>query len=134
MSLEENKALYRHYVKLLAHPDHLDEVADKDFTAHDLPPHFPKGIEGLRAWRRTVMAAFPDLHSEIQDIIAEGDKVSARLLLSGTHKGDFAGVKPSGRRITVEVFETVRIEDGKLAERWSLFDRDGLLQQLNQEL
>jgi predicted ester cyclase len=134
MSLEENKALYRHYVKLLAHPDHLDEVADKDFAAHDLPPHFPKGIEGLRAYRRAVMAAFPDQTSEIQDIIAEGDKVSAQLLLRGTHKGDFAGVKPTRRRIQVEVFETVRIEDGKVAERWGLLDRASLMQQLNQEL
>ena len=133
MTLEENKSLYRHYVKLMAQPDHLDEVVDKDFIAHDLPPGFPKGIEGIRAWRRAVMAAFPDQTSEIQELIAEGDKISARLLLKGTHKGDFGGMKATGRKIQVMVFEIVRIENGKVAERWGLLDRASLMQQLGGE-
>jgi predicted ester cyclase len=131
MSLEENKSLYRHYVRLLAQPDHLDEVAAKDFIAHDLPDTFPKGIEGMRAYRRAVMAAFPDQTSEILDLVAEGDKVSARLLLTATHVNEYAGLAPTGRRFQVQVYEIVRIEDGKVAERWSLLDRTSLIQQLS---
>ena len=131
MSLEENKSLYRHYVKLLAQPDHIDEVIAADFIGHDLPPTLPKGIEGMRAFRRAVMTAFPDQTSEILDLVAEGDKVSARILLTATHAKEYAGMKPTGRKFQVEVFETVRIEDGKVAERWSLLDRANLMQQLS---
>ena len=88
MGNEANKALYRQYVQALAHPDKIDDVVAPNFIGHDLPPQLPKGIEGLRAYRRAVMAAFPDQASEIQDLLAEGDKVSARLVLKGTHKGD----------------------------------------------
>jgi predicted ester cyclase len=130
MSLEDNKLLYRRYVKLLAHPDRIDDAVALDFIAHDLPPDMPRGIEGLRAYRRAVMTAFPDQTSEIQDIVAEGDKVSARLLLRGTHSADYAGVKVTGRKVAVQVYETVRIENGKVAERWCLLDRASLMQQL----
>ena len=102
-----------------------------NFLGHDLPPQLPKGIEGLRAYRRAVMAAFPDQVSEIQDLIAEDDKVSARLVLKGTHKGDFAGIKATGKTLAVEVYEIARIEGGKVAERWCLLDRAAMMQQLN---
>jgi predicted ester cyclase len=131
MSLAENKSLYRHYVKLLGQPDHLEDVVTKDFIAHDLPATFPKGVGGLRAYRRAMMAAFPDQTSEIQDLIAEGDKVGARLLLTATHLHEYAGLKPTGRKFQVDVFETVRITDGKISERWSLLDRVSLVQQLS---
>src|ERR1700761_2965286 len=85
MSVESNKSLYRQYVRVLAYPDRLDEVIAQDFVAHDLPPHFPKGIEGIRSYRHAVMAGFPDQTSEIVDLVAEADKVCARLILRGTH-------------------------------------------------
>jgi len=130
MSIEDNKAVYRHYVKVLAHPERLDEVIAQDFVAHDLPPHFPKGIEGIRTYRRAVMGGFPDQTSEILDLVAEDDKVCARLVLRGTHSGEFNGMKPSGKTIAVEVYEIARIANGKVAERWCLLDRAALMQQL----
>ena len=131
MGNEANKAIYRNYVRTLAHPDEIDDVVTANFVGHDLPPQLPKGIEGLRAYRRAVMAAFPDQISEIQDLVAEEDKVSARLILRGTHKGDYAGMKATGKTLALDVYEIVRIEGGKVAERWCLLDRVGLMQQLN---
>jgi predicted ester cyclase len=131
MSIEDSKSLYRHYVKVLAHPDRLDEVIAPDFVAHDLPPGSPQGIDGIRAYRRAVMAAFPDQTAEIQDLIAERDRVSARLVLRCTHTGEFAGMKATGRKLEAEVYEIVRIENGKVAERWCLLDRASLMQQLS---
>lgn len=130
MSLAENKALYRRYIELLWRPEQLDEVLTADFVAHDLPPGLPRGREGLKALRRLVERAFPDLKPTIRDILAEDDKVAARIGLEGTHAGDFMGVAPTGNRVATELFEIVRIDGGKIAERWVLRDRLGEFQQL----
>lgn len=98
--------------------------------AHDLPPELPTGRQGLKALRRLIEQAFPDLKPTIRDIIAEGNKVAARIGLEGTHTGDFMGVTPSGKHLTTELFEIVRIEGDKIAERWVLRDRLGEFQQL----
>lgn len=88
------------------------------------------GREGLKALRRLIEQAFPDLKPAIRDIIAEGDKVAAHIGLEGTHTGGFMGVTPTGKRVTTELFESVRIEGDKIAERWVLRDRRGEFQQL----
>jgi predicted ester cyclase len=130
MSPAENKALYRRYIELLWRPEELGEVLTPGFVAHDLPPGLPPGPEGLKAFRRLVERAFPDLKPIIRDIVAEGDKVAARVGLEGTHAGDFMGVAPTGKSLASELFEIVRIEGGKIAERWVLRDRLGEFQQL----
>lgn len=130
MSLAENKRLYRRYVELLWHPEQLNEVLAPGFVAHDLPPGLPTGGEGLKALRRLIERAFPDLKPIIRDLIAEGDRVAARIALEGTHTGDFMGVAPTGKHLTTELFEIVRIEGDKIAERWVLRDRLGEFQQL----
>jgi predicted ester cyclase len=130
MSSADNKDLYRRYIELLWQPERLDEVLAPDFVAHDLPPGLPPGREGLKALRRLIERAFPDLKSTIRDVVAEGDKVAARVGLEGTHTGDFMGVAPTGKRLTTELFEIVRIERGMVAERWVQRDRLGELQQL----
>ena len=111
-------------------PDRLNEVLAPNFVAHDLPPGLPPGQEGLKALRRIVEHAFPDLKPTIRDIIAEGDRVAARVGLEGTHRGDFMGVAPTGNHVTTELFEIVRIDGGKITERWVLRDRLGEFQQL----
>jgi predicted ester cyclase len=130
MGIEENKVLFRKYLQLLATPQRLDEVVSADFVGHDLPPGSPRGIEGLKTFRRTVMKAFPDQTTEMRDILCEGDKVAARIWIEGTHRGDFMGFAPSGKRTGAYVFEIARIENGKIAERWALLDRASLFQQL----
>jgi predicted ester cyclase len=66
----------------------------------------------------------------VEDIVAEGDKVVTRGTFSGTHKGEFMGINPTGKRISVGVIEILRIADGKMVEHWNLVDSLGMMQQL----
>ena len=72
----------------------------------------------------------PDLHCNIEDIIAEGVKVVSRVTVRGTHKGDYMGIAPTSRQFSVTEIAIIRIKDGKLVEGWGGMDRLDLLQQL----
>jgi len=74
--------------------------------------------------------AFPDASVSIEDLIAEGDRVVIRLTANGTHGGDFLGVTPTGRRITMQEIDIARIENGLIAEMWAAPDVYGMLAQL----
>jgi len=63
-----------------------------------------------------IFKSFPDFHRTIEDIIAEGDKVWIRIKMTGTHKGDFRGLAPTGKKITVRTANTYRIVNGKIVE------------------
>jgi steroid delta-isomerase-like uncharacterized protein len=125
MSVSENKALYRRYLEILnaRRPDMLDEVVSPDFVGHDLPHGFLAGREGLKQYRSMLDHAFPDFEAVLQDIVAEDDRVAARVRMHGHHRGEFAGVAATGRLVNTELFEIVRIHHGKIAERWLLRDR-----------
>jgi steroid delta-isomerase-like uncharacterized protein len=84
---------------------------------------FKRSIAGLRR-------AFPDLHLEIDELIAQGDKVWARMTARGTHQGPFMGVAPSGRSFTITVIDVCRIEDGRIVEHWGVPDRFALMHQI----
>ena len=77
------------------------------------------------------IAAFPDLRMVPEDVIASGDKVVARVRVTGTHKGAFMGVSPTGRRIEVQLIDIIRFGDDERArEHWGVFDQFAMLQQL----
>jgi ketosteroid isomerase-like protein len=75
-------------------------------------------------------SAFPDLRVQIDDLIAEADRVAARLTFTGTHRGDFRGIAPTGRPVRFDAIRIYRIVQGKIAETWASQDALGLLQQL----
>ena len=78
-----------------------------------------------------IARAFSNLHVTVEDMIAEGDVVAARLLVSATHdRGPFAGVEPTGRTITWGSFRFYRVHDGRVVASWAMQDRLGLFQQL----
>ena len=74
--------------------------------------------------------AFPDMHAVIHDQIAEGDKVVTRKSLRCTHLGDFIGIAPTGKAVSIEVIDILRLVDGKIIEHWNTVDLFGLLHQL----
>lgn len=80
----------------------------------------------VTAWRE----AFPDLRFSIEDLVEDGDRVAARLTHSGTHRGRFRGVEPTGRRIEVDAMFFFRFEGGRLAEVWEVEDEHAMWQQL----
>ena len=78
----------------------------------------------------TIKEAFPDLRMAEADSLREGEKVAFRWILSGTHKGEFMGVAPTGRRVEAMGMDIVRLADGEIAEHWGEFDAVGLLRQI----
>ena len=74
--------------------------------------------------------AFPDLHHEIVDMVAEGDKVAVRLSVTGTHKGDFQGIPPKGRKLSLDEMAFMTITDGKIVEGWINADKMEFMQQI----
>lgn len=82
------------------------------------------------AWR----TAFPDFSTSIEQLIAEGDWVAFRLKHSGTHKGEFLGMAPTGRRVEFTSMVFNRVNNGVVVENWGLHDNDALRTQLAEKL
>ena len=133
MALDELKAYARRVPEELLTQGDLavaDAVFATDVVSHDATGHMP-GVAGTKQVVLTLRRAFPDLCALVEDEIAEGDRVVQRITLSGTHWGEYYGLKPTGRRATWQLVTIQRIgPDGKIAERWSNGDDLGMLQQI----
>jgi steroid delta-isomerase-like uncharacterized protein len=132
MSLEGNKAVVRKMFEAINKRDlaSLDELMAPDFV---LRMH-GKQTQGWAVGRQVVQSeikAFPDFHVAIEDIIAEGDKVCVRLEETGTHKGEYRGLAPTGNKLSYTVVAIWRIVEGKIAEGWIIYDQLDFLEQLN---
>jgi steroid delta-isomerase-like uncharacterized protein len=133
MSTEENKALIRRMYEEVHNQgnlDVLDEITATNFVDHNLAPGLQPGVDGVKQLFTMFHNAFPDFHVTIEDMIGEGDKVVSRLTMGGTHKDEFMGIPPTGKEVSVEVIDILRIAGGKAVERWGIFDQLGLMQQL----
>ena len=109
-----------------------EDLVAPDALDHDpaRPKDLPQGREGLKQTVSMYRDAFPDLRLSIDDLLAQGDKVVWRWRAEGTHRGEFQGLLPTGRRGDVTGISIARLEDGKVAEVWAEWDNFGLLQQL----
>jgi steroid delta-isomerase-like uncharacterized protein len=134
VSTEQNIALVRQMVDQVFNQGNVgrvDEILAPDFIEREqLPPGMPGGREGVKVLTTVMRGAFPDLKVTIDDVIADGDKVVARQTWSGTHKGEFMGVPPTGKRVSFGVIDIIRIAGGKFVEHWGQMDGMGLMQQL----
>jgi steroid delta-isomerase-like uncharacterized protein len=135
MSVVENKVLVqRRYDEIdnRHNIDAADELMAPDYVHHDpaLPPEMQHSRKGFKQMMVLLLSAVPDLHTTVHELIAEGDKVGARVSHSGTHKGELLGVAPTGRRIEMSGLSIHRIADGKLVEGWVSFDVVGMLRQM----
>ena len=109
----------------------VDELLSGDFvTRTPHPGGLPPGREGFKQTVAALRSAFPDFEVSVEDMIADGDKVVARAVARGTHDGEFMGLPPTGKQVTVSLIDIFRMEDGRLAERWGVFDAMGLTEQL----
>jgi predicted ester cyclase len=137
MSIEANKALVRRYREIYRtnQLDKLEEVLAPDFKPHavlpGLPPDMPP-LEIARQVHQMTLAAFPDLRTTTEDLIAEGDKVVERWSQTQTHTGvSIFGVPAgSGKKIRTSGISIYRIANGKIVEHWGEMDLVGVLQQM----
>lgn len=132
MSIEGNKEIVRRYQEIYNsnHLDNLSEVVAQDLITPKIMPGMPLGLEGGKRVHKTTLIGMPDWHTAIDELIAEGDKVVARITMTGTHTGDFWGIPATGKRVEFTGMYMVRIADGKIVEHWGEEDGVSLLQQL----
>jgi predicted ester cyclase len=127
-----NKALLRRFYKDVYVDWNMslaDRVVSPQFTSHDWPEGGPTGPKPFRAYYSAIRSAVPDARYEVDDLIAEGDRVVVRWRLLGTHKGEFRGIAPTGRPITLKGIAIYRVESGQLMERWVVSDLQGALEE-----
>jgi steroid delta-isomerase-like uncharacterized protein len=106
------------------------QLAD-DFVEHEELPGLAPTKEGVTAFFRMYLAAFPDLRMVVEDMIASGDKAVARVRATGTHQGPFMGMPATGRRIDVQLIDIMRFgADGRVREHWGVLDQLTMMQQL----
>ena len=101
--------------------EHLDSIVAPDFVDHSPAPGQAPGIDGLRQLVAQFRTAFPDGEIIPREMLADRDKVVARVSLTGTHVGEFHGVPPSGKRMIANGTETFKFEHGVITESWSIF-------------
>ena len=134
MSVEQDKALVRQFIDEIFNRGNMsmvDELFAADFVEHEeLPPGIPRDREGVIQLTSMLRSAFPDFTATIDDIIAEGDKVVIRQTWSGTQKGEFMGIPPTGKSVSIGVIDIIRMADGKVTEHWGQMDSMGMMQQL----
>lgn len=132
--IEENKEIVRRFNYEAFNEGNLDvvyELLTDDAVIHDpMSTVEGSGPEAAREFIQMYRSAFPDAHMEIEHIIAEGDLVAFHWIATGTHEGELMGIEPTGNEVEVVGFEIDRIEDGKIAEGWALYDVFGMMQQL----
>jgi len=91
------------------------------FVNRTAPPGMSAGPDGmLFTFKRVLRPAFPDLKVEIHDQVAEGDKVTTRKTLRGTHRGELLGIPATNEAVAIEVIDIVRLENGQYAEHWGV--------------
>jgi steroid delta-isomerase-like uncharacterized protein len=133
MSTETNKAIVHRYVEEgynACNMAVIDELFAADFVNHDPAQPAIRDLQGLKQLIMGQRAAFPDVRTTIEDLVAEGDTVVKRFTVRGTHTGDFNGIPPMGKQFTLKGIDILRLVDGKIQEIWIGYDMLGVLQQL----
>ena len=131
---EENKALVRRFYEEVWNKGNLDaayEIFAHDYVRHDLrPSDAPPGPEGQKLIAGMFRTAFPDVHLNVQFMVAEADTVVARWTMEGTHQGAWADIPPTGKRMSFAGINIFRLSEGKVVEIWNHRDDLGLMEQL----
>jgi predicted ester cyclase len=121
---EEHTSLVRRYYEEAVNAGDVEAI-DRFFR--------PDLAERVKAGCAAYLRGFPDLHSSLDEVVAQGDTVMVRGTITGTHDGLLKGLQPTGRRVAIEFAESYRIRDGVFVGYWCLADVAGLMRQLTAE-
>ena len=130
MSTDNRKALIQQFFEQVINQRNvaaLDQFVSPGGVNHTVPPGMPQEADQILG---LYLKAFPDLKVTVEDLMADGDMVVARVSYRGTHQGTLRGMAPTGKQFTVMGINIFRIANGKLVEHWGLSDRLAVLQQL----
>jgi predicted ester cyclase len=131
-----NKATFRHFhdavnsgdVELISKM--IDEVFEPDAQIRTPLPVEATGAQALKQVWATLLRGYPDLHLTVEDLIAEGDKLVCRNVVTGTHHGEYMGIAPTGKSVTYNEIFIVRFVNGRIADTWGVVDVLSQLRQL----
>jgi steroid delta-isomerase-like uncharacterized protein len=130
---EDNKTLIRQAWDEIFNKKNLDAVDEyfaEDAAIGFAPPGIPPDREGFKQIIGPYLTAFPDLRVAIEDQVAEDGTIASRFKVSGTHKGEFAGLPPSGKQIDYDGLNFIKVRDGKIVEVWGASDQLRLMRQI----
>ena len=130
---QQNKTIVRRFVEEFQNGGNesaAEELLAADFVDHTPFPGVSPDREGVKRLFAALRQAFPDLRAKIHDQVAEKERVATRKTFRGTHRGEFLGIAPTGRSVSFDAIDVVRIADGRIAEHWNVLDLMGLLQQI----
>jgi steroid delta-isomerase-like uncharacterized protein len=129
---DELKDAYRRIIDAISGGDAegLNKLVAPDLVDHNPLPNQAPGRDGFKQWMSAARTAFPDMHGTVEDVMAEGDRVAARMTWHGTHRGEFMGVGPTGKRVSFSAFHLVRFSQDRAVEWWGTADLLGALRQL----
>ncbi len=131
MSTETNKAIVRRYFEQVFNEQRYD-LAD-EFLAESIELHgsgLPPGLEVVKQWFTGFATSFPNGQTIIEDVVAEGNRVVARITFKGTHLGEMQGIPATGKMVNLPGITIFRMDNGKIAEGWMVNDNLGMMQQL----
>lgn len=137
-TLETNKALVRRNFEVIwtqCNLEAADEIIDPHYVGHIAA--LPDTVRGVETFKQVVMLyhlSAPDIRFEIQDQLAEGDKVATRWIAHGTHQGEFMGIAPSGQRMSVTGMSFHRIENNRIQESWDDWDALSMLRNMSEDI
>jgi steroid delta-isomerase-like uncharacterized protein len=130
---EQNKQIVSQFFETLDRQD--TEMMDQLVSSTNYSLHF-SGMppmdwnENKKEFLAPFTKAFPDLRRNIVDMVAEGDKVAVSINITGTYKGEFQGIPPTGKQVSFTAMDILTIIDGKITEEWATADMMGLMQQI----
>lgn len=111
-----------------------EQLMDRSFINRSAPAGTPDGAESMwKTFENVLRPALGGLSVTIHDQVSEGDKVTTRKTISGTHTGEFMGIPPTGRAISIDVIDIVRVRDGRYVEHWGINTLPSVLAQLRQD-
>lgn len=131
---ENNKAVVRRFnqeVIVEGNADSVNALMDKNFVNQSAPVGMDNGSQGMLYFFNEILRpALPDLHINIHQQVAEGDLVTTRKTISGTQTGEMFNIPPTGKAISIEVIDIVRVKDGKYFEHWGITSLTDVLAEL----
>ena len=135
--INKSKQIIQNFIQVVWNGRNLAALKDfwaEDCVNHAMPGTDNRGLNALRIYHDSFFddffSAFPDIQIEIMQQVAEDDRIATYITSQGTHSGSFYGIPPTGKHISTSVIRIDRVQDGKIAEHWSVSDAASLMQQL----
>jgi steroid delta-isomerase-like uncharacterized protein len=133
-SVQNNKTVVKNvYEQVINKGDFAkaEQWIEKNYVDHDPDTPPPGGLEGFKKFFTMFRQAFPDLKMTVEDIFGEGDKVVARVSVTGTQKAEFMGIPSSGKKFKTSLVDILRLKNGKVIDHWGVFDMMSMMSQIS---